>query len=86
MFRIVDRWFKHRATMEIMNMAVAMTSDAIFRGEKEDITTYLARVDTTAETLAIAHIKVCKKLDEMALVEPTDKEVSVLSTIFKRSS
>ncbi len=86
MFKIIDRWLKHKAAMDIMNMAVALTSDAIFRGEKEEIETYLTRVDKTAETLAVAHVKVCKELNKMVVVEPTDKEVSALGTIFNRSS
>lgn len=84
MLRMLDRYFKHRATMEILNLAVTLTRDAIFVSDKEDIAAFIARVDSTAESLAIAHVKVCVKLDEIVTKDPTDKEVAVIGTIFNR--
>jgi len=84
MFKMFDRYLKHRAAMDIMHMAVSLTSDAIFRGEKEDIEAFITRVDKTAASLADAHVKVCTKLLANNGAEPSAGEVKALGTIFNR--
>ena len=86
MFRYIDRYLQHRAAMDIMRLAVDLTSDAIFRADERDIAAHIAKVSTTAEALATAHIKVCTKLKGITTIEMTDKEVKVLGTIFSNKS
>jgi len=86
MFRIVDRWLRHKAAMDITRLAVDLTSDAIFRGEEKDITKHVQQIADTAEQLATAHVAVCNKLGGIVTSEPNDSEVKALTKIFNRNS
>lgn len=86
MFSILDRWFRHRAAMDIMNMAVELTKDSIFASDKEEVAACIARIEATAESLAKAHVKVCTEFNKISITAPTDKEVAVIGKIFNHTS